>query len=181
MAEGIICQSCGVEAPTRYVEFHQNIGALVVRFHQAFKGNLCKRCLHQKFWKMTGVTAAVGWAGMISLVLAPAFVLNNLARYIAGLGMPAVPPGAKPPQVTNEVIARIYPRMGEIFERLSRGEPLEAVARDLAPKLNVTPGELLVYVVHVVQANRQPPAAVTPPPAGGFPVIQSSPPPLPGR
>jgi len=29
MGSGILCQARGIEAPTRYMEFHQNIGALV--------------------------------------------------------------------------------------------------------------------------------------------------------
>jgi hypothetical protein len=36
----MICQHCGVEAETKYVSFHQNIGALVVRFSKSIEGRL---------------------------------------------------------------------------------------------------------------------------------------------
>jgi hypothetical protein len=83
------CQVCGADAPVKYVEFHQNIGALVMRYHKSCKGNLCKSCIHSKFWSMTGTTLAVGWLGTISVVLAPIFVVNNTIRYIGCLGMPS--------------------------------------------------------------------------------------------
>ena len=83
------CQVCGANAPVKYVEFHQNVGALVVRFHRSVKGNLCKSCIHSKYWSMTGTTLAVGWLGTISLVLAPVFVVSNTVRYIGCLGMPS--------------------------------------------------------------------------------------------
>ena len=35
----MICQACGVEAPTKYVEFYQNIGAIFMRFHKSIQGN----------------------------------------------------------------------------------------------------------------------------------------------
>jgi hypothetical protein len=43
------CQSCGVEAPTKYVEFYQNIGALFMRFSKSIKGILCKNCINHCF------------------------------------------------------------------------------------------------------------------------------------
>jgi hypothetical protein len=81
------CQTCGTEAPTRYVEFHQNIGALVMRFHKSIKGNMCKSCINSYFWRFTLTTLAVGWLGVISLVLAPIFVINNVVRYLSCLSL----------------------------------------------------------------------------------------------
>jgi hypothetical protein len=50
----------GNEAPVKYVEFYQNIGMLIMRQHRSVKGNLCKRCIHGQFWKLTSVTVAIG-------------------------------------------------------------------------------------------------------------------------
>jgi hypothetical protein len=83
------CQACGADAPTKFVEFHQNMGALVMRFRRRVRGNLCKQCINQHFWKMTGTTIAVGWLGVISLVIAPIFVINNVVRYIGCLKLPS--------------------------------------------------------------------------------------------
>ncbi len=88
------CRACGSNAPTKYVEFHQNVGALVMRFHRSVKGNLCKQCIHANFWKMTMTTLAVGWLGYISIILAPIFIINNICRYIGCLGMPSAHPNS---------------------------------------------------------------------------------------
>jgi len=82
------CQVCGTYAPVKYVEFHQNIGMLFRREHRYIKGNLCKNCINQTFWKFTLITLAVGWIGTISLIVAPFFILNNIFRYIMSLGLP---------------------------------------------------------------------------------------------
>lgn len=82
------CQACGSESPVKYVEFYQNVGALVVRFHRSIKGNLCKKCIHSNFWKMTLTTLTVGWLGYISIVVAPVFIIGNLIRYVGAIGLP---------------------------------------------------------------------------------------------
>lgn len=151
----MICQICGIEAPTKHVEFHQNIGALVVRFSKSVNGNLCKSCIHKNFWGMTGTTLALGWWGTISLIVTPIFVLNNLGRYLFCLGMPPVPPGATTPLLTDEVVDQISPYFPEICERLNRGEELVEVATSIARLCNVTPGQIVVFVHAVAQSQGQ--------------------------
>ena len=180
MKLGIICQSCGIEAPAKHVEFHQNIGALVMRYHKSVKGNLCKRCVHKNFWSLTGTTVAIGWLGTISIILAPCFVINNLVRYLGALGMPPVPPGATPPIVTDAVAQKLGPKIDEIFNRVNEGENLNDVAREIAPLVGVTPGQVVKFVALVAQNAR----AHISPPTGGFPVLPPKlppPPPLPVR
>ena len=82
------CQACGKQAPTRYVEFHQNIGALVMRFRRSIKGELCKGCIHSNFWSMTMTTLCIGWLGTISIIIAPFMVINNIVRYASCIGLP---------------------------------------------------------------------------------------------
>ena len=83
------CQACGVQAETRYVEFHQNIGVLVLRFSKAVKGDLCKSCIHRYFWELTGICLLLGWWGIISFFLNIIFIMNNVIRYLSCLGMAA--------------------------------------------------------------------------------------------
>src|SRR6188508_1551016 len=86
----MICQDCGVEAATKYVSFHQNIGALVVHFTKSINGKFCKSCINRHFWGMTGKTFLLGWWGVISFIITPFLLLNNIVRYVFCLGMPAV-------------------------------------------------------------------------------------------
>ena len=89
MSASPYCQACGREAPTKYVAFYQNIGALVVRFQRSIRGYLCKSCIHTNFWKFTGLTLATGWWGFVSFFVNIFFILNNVGRYFACLGMAA--------------------------------------------------------------------------------------------
>ena len=92
----MICQLCGVEAATKYVEFYQNIGMLVMRQSRSIKDELCKKCINEYFTKFTLTTAAVGWFGMISMIVTPFFILNNVIRFCGTIGM-SKPREAAPP------------------------------------------------------------------------------------
>jgi hypothetical protein len=85
------CQGCGVEAETRYVSFHQNIGAFALRFHSSVDGWLCKSCIHRHFWGKTLTTLVLGWWGVISFIVTPFILLNNIGRYLFCLGMTPPP------------------------------------------------------------------------------------------
>src|SRR5258708_29211637 len=50
------CQICGLEAPVKYVNFHQNIGMLVSRSTSDIAGNLCRRCIKRCFKSYTLTT-----------------------------------------------------------------------------------------------------------------------------
>jgi Pyruvate/2-oxoacid:ferredoxin oxidoreductase delta subunit len=81
------CQLCGIYAPTRYVEFYQNIGALVRRYSRSIKGDLCKDCINRVFWRFTLTDLTLGWWGMVSVCVTPFYVINNVGRYIMSLGL----------------------------------------------------------------------------------------------
>jgi hypothetical protein len=149
----MICQNCLRDAPTKYVEFHQNIGALVIRFPKSIEGHLCKTCIHNKFWGMTTITLFLGWWGMISLIVTPFFLLNNIGRYLTCLGMPAVPPDAAPPSLNNDVVEQINPHVPELFSRLNAGENFAAVASQIAERAGVTSGQVAFFVHMVAQSQ----------------------------
>jgi HEAT repeat protein len=86
----MICKCCGVKAPTKYVEFYQNIGAFFVRHHKAVKGNLCKSCINKYFWEFTLINLTLGWWGTISFFITPFLILNNLIRYLGTLKLKGV-------------------------------------------------------------------------------------------
>lgn len=149
----MICQCCGVEAPTKYVAFYQNIGALVMRFTRSMQGNLCKSCIHEYFWKFTLTNATLGWWGLHSLIITPFLIVNNVGRYVFCLTMEPVPPGAAVPQLNEDEIARIAQHIDDLFERLAAGDPLEAVARQIAERARVTPGQVLLYLQLAAQSS----------------------------
>ncbi len=151
----MICQACGVEAPTKHVSFHQNIGALVMRFSRSIEGRLCKSCIHQNFWSMTGTTLAVGWFGTISLIITPFILLNNIGRYVFCLGMPPVPPGATAPRLTEEAIQKISAHAENLFSRLNRGEDFASLAEETAYLSDTTPGQVMLYVRAVLAAQER--------------------------
>ncbi len=150
----MICQACGVEAPTKYVAFYQNIGALVMRITTSMEGNLCKSCIHEKFWRMTSITLLIGWLGMISLLLAPLIVLNNIFRYLFCLTMEPVPLDVTVPRLTSEDVKRIEPHTAGLLKRLRDAEPLIEVASDIAHKARVTPGQVLLCLRQIAASQQ---------------------------
>ncbi len=147
------CQDCGVEAATKYVSFHQNIGVLVMRFSSSIEGHLCKSCIHKHFWKMTGTTFFLGWWGTISFIVTPFFLLNNAGRYAFCLGMPGVGSGAVAPRLTDETVALLTPHAKQLFDRLGRGEELSDVAASTAVLAGVTPGQVMLFVQAVARQS----------------------------
>jgi hypothetical protein len=80
------CQACGQNAPTALAHFRQNVGMLFLRREKHVEGNLCRACCGKYFWQLTLTTIAVGWLGMISLVIAPIYVILNITAYVRSLG-----------------------------------------------------------------------------------------------
>lgn len=85
------CQGCGVDAETRYVSFHRNIGAFLLRLHTSVEGQFCKSCINRHFWTMTATTLFLGWWGVISFFFTPFILMNNIGRYLSCLGMKSPP------------------------------------------------------------------------------------------
>jgi hypothetical protein len=142
----ILCEACGFEVPNGYVEYRQNIGAIMVRFTKHYKGRLCKRCNRKAFWKTTAVTFFLGWWGTISFFVTPVFLIANLFNFLRTASLPRATNGSKP-HVDEAVVASIAPYMGMIAERVATGADISDVSREIAPQAKVTPGQ--VYCVSV--------------------------------
>jgi hypothetical protein len=89
-----LCKSCGAQAPTKYVEFYQNIGLVVARQWSKVDGNLCRRCIGAYFRSYTLTTLFLGWWGLISFFATPLILLNNVTRYLLSLSLPEPGPAA---------------------------------------------------------------------------------------
>jgi hypothetical protein len=150
----MICHECGIEAETRYVSFHQNIGVLVLRFSNSIEGRLCKACIHKHFWSTTSITFFLGWWGMISFVITPFFLLNNIGRYLFCLGMSPPAPGAQRPELTDAVVEKIVPHVKDLFERLNDGQDFTRTVTTIAELAGVTPGQVDLFIRAVMLANR---------------------------
>jgi hypothetical protein len=83
----MFCQSCGLEAPTKNVAFYQIKGSLAIYESKSIRGNLCKRCIHKHFRRMTLINFVAGWWGIPSVFLTPCFIFNNVVQYVLCLWM----------------------------------------------------------------------------------------------
>jgi len=81
------CQLCGSLAPTKNVEFYQNIGMVLARQYSSVKGRFCKKCIDKEFKKRTLTTFLLGWWGTISFIITPFYLINNIVRFIPTIGM----------------------------------------------------------------------------------------------
>src|SRR5690242_1057147 len=78
----MICDLCHQHAPTKYVEFRQNIGLLVMRIYKTFEGDMCASCIRSTFWRCTLITVTLGWWGLISFFVAPYCLATNILQYL---------------------------------------------------------------------------------------------------
>ena len=153
----MICQCCGIEAPTRKVMFAQHIGAIVMFFHKRIGGHFCRNCINKYFGEYTGITAIAGWWGIISLFATPCVITFNIVNRLRAWGLEPVPAGATRPVLTDDVIARLQSHMSPLIERLNRGEDLMAVARGIAAQARVTPGQVVLFLQLLARAREQRP------------------------
>lgn len=72
------CDFCGAQAPVHQASYRQNTGMLIMRQTRHFEGRACRQCSHDLFVRTTLHTLVLGWWGMISMVLTPFFIVNNL-------------------------------------------------------------------------------------------------------
>ena len=92
---GTCCQACQTFGPVKQVMFLQQIGAVIIRFHRRVEGQLCRNCVNEHFAKTTLITSLLGWWGLISFILTPFFLLNNVIRYLSCLGLKPVDEGSQ--------------------------------------------------------------------------------------
>lgn len=100
-----ICELCGKIGQTKYINFYQNIGLLVARRQKQIKGNLCKNCIREIFWPFTIKTLLFGWWGVISFIVSPYFLVNNIIRYIGTFAMKDTTGGKEHYQYTKKGIS----------------------------------------------------------------------------
>lgn len=79
------CQLCQQMRATRSVTFHRNIGMFVMRRGYSVKGELCKSCIHRKFWEFQGKNLLLGPWGFFSLLLTPILLVQNTGTYLIAL------------------------------------------------------------------------------------------------
>jgi len=149
----MICESCGIEAPTKYVELYQNIGLVILNIHESIKGNFCRTCIMVFCRKYTLVTVTAGWWGIFGIVLTPMFLLNNTVRYLISRRLPPVPFNEVPPKLTDDVINKLNLRSEEIIARLNSRGKLQDVAQDIAIESGVTPGQVVLYITTVSRSK----------------------------
>lgn len=146
----MICQVCGIEAPTLDLSFRQNIGLVILRQEKTISGRMCKRCCNKNFWNYSFITLFVGWLSPLSLILAPIYLLFNIYNLLKSFSLEPVPDDAEPPRLTEEAVQRIEPLTEVLFERLNAGEEFERVVTDVALRSQTTPGQVCVYMQAVL-------------------------------
>ena len=75
------CRTCHGSGPVADATFRQNIGALFMRFERRVQGPMCRSCLSRNFWSYTIITTLVGWLGVVSVIVAPIYVILNVTSF----------------------------------------------------------------------------------------------------
>lgn len=155
VAKAVVCDGCGLEAPTQYVSYQQNVGAIVLRFSTVDRGHYCKRCNRRAFWSNTVLTFFVGWWGVISFFITISFLVGNVVTFIRTRSLAPAPAGAARPSYDDLVLAKMNPYTGLVGERLIEGIDPADIAREVAPLAGVTPGQAWCLIVTLRSLDRR--------------------------
>jgi len=77
-----VCEVCLLSKPTNYIDLHQSIGIIVVRYYKHIDGKLCLDCSRYIFQRFTLNTLLLGWWSVISFLFTPFILINNTIRYL---------------------------------------------------------------------------------------------------
>ena len=150
------CESCGVEAPTAHVSFTKNIGMFVARHEETVAGAFCKTCARRYYKDYQLINFLGGWWGMISAIITPVYILQNLGSWRGIKNMPEVPPGARVP-LLNEGLWKHLVQFQPFIEQLfAEGAPPRHVTQRLAAESGVTPATADMFLREINRhINRQ--------------------------
>ncbi len=115
-------------------------------------GHMCKSCVHRTFWSFEMTNVFLGWWGVISAFINVVIIPWNLIQYLLCLSMEAVPPGAEPPRLTDEVVERLRPQTDNLIAQINSGEAFERVAETVALQAGVTKGQVALYLQALLAA-----------------------------
>lgn len=159
------CHVCGANAPTEEVALRQNIGMLVMRQAKSVEGALCKRCIDSHFWPFTITTLVVGWFGVISMIVAPIYIVINVYHFARTRSLPeaygarssskharASAPSPAAPTVPPAAAQRLAPFEQELRARIGGGEDFADVTFDVAKKAGVTAAQAEAYAESLARA-----------------------------
>jgi len=150
-SDAIICQRCGLETPTKYVEYHENIGVLVARMSTTYRGHFCNKCNRKLFWKSTLTTFFLGWWGVMAFFVTIVYLIDNLGTRFQSRSLAPVPLDATRPTYDDSVVLRLAPYLDHVTERLTAADDLADIAREVAPLAGTTPGQAWCFVKDVRQ------------------------------
>jgi hypothetical protein len=140
----MFCRNCGIEAATREVDFRQTVGLIVVRLERRVSGQLCKRCIHRKYWRYLITNVLMGPWSITSFFYAPYYVVKNTTQYARCLSMPGVPWSLSRPELTDEVIEKIEPLLDGIQAELDAGGDVDEAYAAAAERAGVRIGEIAI-------------------------------------
>jgi hypothetical protein len=142
----MICQNCGLEAPTADVEFRYSIGLLITHIHHTIKGVRCKSCIRRHFWECMLINLSLGWWNLLSLMVTPFLVVHNVFQYLSTRSLPPVPPDARAPELDERALRWLAPHEQDIRGRLRNGARIDQLAGEVSARAGVTPGQVQLYV-----------------------------------
>ncbi len=100
----------------------------------------------------------LGWWGFISLFLTPIYLISNTIYLACMIFLPVAPRDAQRPRLDESVLSRAAPFSQEIVDRFHAGANIHDIAREIAPRAGLTPGQLWHYTVFLIR--QRPPTQV---------------------
>lgn len=76
------CTSCGEYGVTMNATYRKNIGMVFLRRYSEAVGDFCPVCQEKLFWKAFITNIFLGWWGVISFIINPFLIIQNVWNYI---------------------------------------------------------------------------------------------------
>ncbi len=142
-----VCGECFREGKTVVATFRHNIGLVIVHLSNERYDRYCFGCLNKVFFFKTLLTICVGWIGLVSLLVAPIFVIQNIFNYLKAVFKAERPISSKPPLLSVQLFRFLDPHRDVLLNELESGVVTDRRRlSELAHSLGVLTPELLYYL-----------------------------------
>ena len=140
------CDYCYMEAPTRYITLHQSAGVIFFWIHAKMQANLCRSCINKHFWEFTLVSIFGGIFSIPSILANIYIIPANIIRYLKSRDLKIASKNAFILDLSDDILRKILTVKDIIFSRIDNNDPLPIIADDMANKLGIRPGHIIIYI-----------------------------------
>lgn len=158
LESGLICECCGIEADTRVLRFSYVVGMLILAKTVTVEESLCRNCMARRRAEYRSKTLTLGLWSVPSIFWVPITLISNSSEYRNNLDVAPVPRGALRPELEDDDMRKLSPHDELMIKRLTAGVDEDKIAKMIAKKVKLTPGQVILYMDDLLRSGNYPSA-----------------------